>query len=158
MKAKFLGNEEDSNHSKQKLCYASGEIYEDVGEIAFNTRYNINKMFVTTTRNYASNFSNDGFDRSYQASNEVQKLLERGSEYILNNHTVLIAGISHCIIPQVFSQNQVDSTALMTKLTKRSEMLFRVQEAKDFLVQIEDIESDIYWIDFLGYESDGNFF
>ncbi len=158
MKAKFLVSEKDSIDSNQKLCYASGEVYEDVGEIAFNTRYNINKMFVTTTRNYASNFSNDGFGQSYQASNAVQKFLERGSDYLLNNHTVLIAGINHCIIPQVFSQNQVDSMVLMTKLTNRSEFLFRIQEAKDLTNQIEDTDPDIYWIDFIGYESDGNFF
>jgi CRISPR-associated protein Csh1 len=158
MKTKFLQKEVSSSKSANKLCYATGEHYNDVGEIAFNTRYNINKMFVTTTRNYASNFSKDGFDNSYQASNEIQKLLERGSEYVLNNHSIQIAGINHCIIPHIFSQCQFADNTLMTKLTKRSELLFRVQEVKDLTLQIDDADTDIYWLEFYGYESDGNFF
>lgn len=157
IRAKFLSRSENNTGDK-KLCYATGLMHEDVGEIAFNSRYNINKMFVTTTRNYASEFSNDAFSLNYQASAEVQKLLERGSEYVLNNHTVLIAGVNHCIIPQVFSQSKIDSKALLGKLSKRSEFLFRSQETKDLIEEIEDTDSDIYWIDFLGYESDGNFF
>lgn len=157
IRAKFMSRGENMPLQK-KLCYATGEWVEDVAEIGFNRGFNINKMFVTTTRNYASGFESTSFDLNYQASIEVQKLLERGSQYVLNNHTILIAGITHCILPQVFSQSTIDEKALLTKLSKRSELLFRSQEFKDLSIQIDNEDSDIYWIDFLGYESDGNYF
>lgn len=159
MRDKFLnrgGN--SSTQKKRQVCYASGKVYEDVAEIAFSNRYSLNKMFVTTTRNFASSFSADSFNLNYQASGEIQKYLERGSDYVLKNHTVLIAEVNHCILPQVFSQSKIDETALLTKLSKRSELLFRPQEYKDLSTQIEDAEPDVYWIDFLGFESDGNYF
>jgi CRISPR-associated protein Csh1 len=154
---KFL-NRSAKNSTGQKLCYATGKVGEKVDEVAFNTRYSLNKMFVTTTRNYASRFDTNNFRSNYQVSEEAQKLLERGSSYILENHTIPIAGVNHCIIPQVFSQSTVDASAILAKLSRRSDLLFKYQELKDFSTQIDDTEPDIYWIDFLGYESDGNFF
>jgi len=157
IRTKFLEPSKKAKTQK-RICYATGILKDDVGEIAFNSRYNINKMFVTTTRNYASEFANEGFNLNYQASSETQKLLERGSEYILQNHTTLIAGVNHCILPKIFSQSKVYEKSLLARLSKKSELLFRAQETQDLISEIEVSEPEIYWIDFLGYESDGNFF
>ncbi len=162
LRLKFLNsnnNKIDNDKLKiQKLCYATGKFQDDVGEVSFNTRYNINKMFVTTTRNFASNFSKDGFNNNYQVGSEVLKDLERGSEYVLKHHVIQIAGINHCIIPQVFSRNKIDQSSLLATINRRSELLFTAGSYEDLKNEIGDQDTSIYWIDFLGFESDGNFF
>lgn len=157
LEKKFIG-ETVQSVSNEKLCYASGKIKDDVTDISFSGRHNINKMFVTTTRNYASGMQADGFGNSYQASSEVQKFLDRGSDILLNNHRVLIAGISHCIIPQVFNQPDEIVSKVVTNFSKRTELLFQKQLISDMNENIEDADPLIFWIDFLGYETDGKSF
>ena len=152
--------EEDKTAAKPKLCYVTGELRADVGEPAFDNRYSMNKMFVTTTKNYATGFDDKNFYKSYQAGSEAQLLLERGSSHLLKNYTVRIAGIDHCLVPQFRAEQDVDLNNLTTRLKAKSELLFSMTDQwKNYLSDIRyNADSEIYWINFLGYESDGNFF
>lgn len=144
-----------------KICYVTGTANTDVSEPAFSSRYNLNKMFVTTTKNYASSFDEKDFSKSYQASGEAQSFLERGSKYVLVNLTVKIAGIDHCILPQFRSGQLIDLEGQVPRLKGKTELLFSMSK-KEFDGVTKDVrliaDRDIYWITFLGYESDGNFF
>lgn len=160
MSAKFLKNKEKVKQGDQveKICYATGEANTDVTSIDIPARYSINKMFVTTTRNFASNFDEKAFSTNYQASSEVQLYLERGSNYLLNNYTVKIAGVDHVIIPHFFGRTEIDPDILMQRLSKKADLLFRYKQLAENIDEIDFSDSEVYWLNFLGYESDGNFF
>lgn len=145
-----------------KTCYVTGIQALDVGEPAFDSRYSLNKMFVTTTKNFASGFDDKFFSKNYQASSEAQAFLERGSKYILDNLTVKIAGVDHCILPQFLGSQAIDFEGQVPHLKSKSDLLFSMHRKGKFASLAYDVrsisEGEAYWISFLGYESDGNFF
>lgn len=144
---------------KPKLCYATGEIRDDVREAEFAGRYNINKFFVKTTQNYATGFEKKNYKKNYQLSEEIETYLNRGSEYLLNNAVTEIAGVRHVIIPEFFKQQALDIQELPT-LKKRAELLFQRQEWEgilSYLIDYAEIEG-LYWLNFIGIDSDGNYF
>src|SRR5690606_19327946 len=118
LRSKFLKKKRSQKQDStiDRLCYATGVPAPDVEGINISARYSINKMFVTTTKNYASNFNDKSFNENYQASYLAQLYLERGSNYLLNNHLVKIAGIDHIIIPTLFSHEKADPDVLMQRL------------------------------------------
>jgi len=97
---KFLDNDEVTLYEKaEKLCYASGDYHKDVEELNLSTRYSLNKMFVTETKNYANLFDKKNFRKNYQLSQENQVILDLASTYLLKNYKVKIAGLDHVIVP-----------------------------------------------------------
>lgn len=103
-----LENQEDSKANK--LCYVSGELRPSVKTVSFTERYNINKMFVQETKNFASNFSNKNFSKNYQVSEQNQLYINAGSNYLLNNLTISIAEVRHTIIPEFINSKKLALT------------------------------------------------
>ncbi len=154
-------DQEGQEPRSSKLCYVTGQYRDDVGEPAFDNRYSLNKMFVTTTKNYATGFEDKNFSKNYQAGSEAQVFLERGSAHFLKNYKVDIAGITHCIIPKFKADQDIDLDSRTTRLKKKSELLFLMtQKQMGGLLKDLDFMADggTYWLNFLGFESDGNFF
>ncbi|MFY0255153.1 TM1802 family CRISPR-associated protein [Chitinophaga sp. 30R24] len=145
---------------EQKISYASGSSKENVTSVAFPNRYSINYMFVETTLNYAAGFNKNNFHKNYQVNSEEQLYLERASEYLLKTQQISIAGISHCIIPQFLSKKTVNYHTILEETYKKSELLFQGKVFAGSITSIEDEmqEGDIYWLNFLAFESDGNSF
>ena len=160
VKRKFIGEEPVSTPVEviEKLCYATGERSENVGELAISGRYSLNKMFVTTTVNYAVDWEGGSFQKNYQVDKETQLYLERGSKYLLENYKTRIAGIDHCIIPQLLSNDEADIEATLQRLSRKSDLLFQFNTYQEIVSSVEDETDNPYWITFLGFESDGNFF
>lgn len=158
IESKFFASETDTK-SSHKICYATGRIYDDVKEAEFSARYNINKFFVKTTQNFASNFDKDSFGKNYQLSTEVETYLDRGSDFVLNNLVLSIADVRHAIIPRFFRQENLDIAVRLNKLSRETDLLFKMsdlQKFDDFFYQTA--EQDIYWLNFLAIDSDGNYF
>lgn len=153
-------NEKKSNI--KKLCYASGDINEDVTELDLKTRYSLNKMFVTETRNYASVFDKNKFPLNYQVSAKNQEYLDYASDYLLNQgYKVRIANIDHVIIPQFLSSSEIDLKMALEGIQRKSDLLFNLKRLNNFSKNIQVWLSDdeeIFWINFIAFESDGNFF
>lgn len=150
--------EEKTAESAPKLCYATGEMLTDVGKPEFANRYSINKMFVTTTMNYAAHLDSSAFHENYQVSGKVQTALERGSNHILESLTTKIAGVGHCIIPEFLPFEPVPEVTQLKKLKRRCDLLF---QNEDWVSLTDDIGYDLdsaYWITFQGFQSDGNYF
>jgi len=145
---------------KQKVSYASGLNQQNVIGVDFSNRYSINYMFVKETLNYASQFNKDNFSKNYQLNSNEQLYLERASQYLLKNQQVSIANINHCIIPQFLSKTNIDYKVALEKVYKNSELLFQQNTFSNSLTSISDEidRSEIYWINFLAFESDGNSF
>lgn len=161
LKRKFLDDNSLSSDEKQdpRLCYATGELRENVREPESIVRYNLNKMFVTTTINYANNFDGGNFSRNYQIDRETLTDLERGSQKLLNEYKTKIAGIDHCIIPQLLHSNSAPIENTLDKLSRQSDLLFQYKIYEEIVAEITDeVDEEPYWINFLGFESDGNFF
>ena len=165
LEKKFLKEEivvisEKGKPLKSKLCYASGTSETDVEGLSLSNRYSLNKMFVEETKNYASNFDKDRFSINYQVSQNNQEKLDYASNFLLNEGKlrVKIANIDHVIIPQFPSNSEVDMEMTLNKIRNKSDLLFGFNDFDFFVKNIEDEVDDIFWLNFLAYESDGNFF
>ncbi|WP_018621539.1 TM1802 family CRISPR-associated protein [Spirosoma luteum] len=160
LKRKFIGQELtlSSGEATEKICYATGERSLEVGELDISARYSLNKMFVTTTVNYASGWENGAFQKNYQVDKQTQMYLERGSKYLLENYKTRIAGIDHCIIPQLLNRDESDIETTLRNLSRKSDLLFQFSTYQEIVGDIDTETTNPYWITFLGFESDGNFF
>jgi len=147
---------------QEKLCYASGDLLKSVEILSLNKGYSLNKMFVTTTKNYATGFNDKNYHQNYQVDTQNQEYLDYASDYILNQgYRVQIANVDHVIIPQFMRNSKVDLEMALEGVQRKSDLLFNLKRL-DFISEnigdwIEN-ENDIFWINFIAYESDGNFF
>lgn len=165
LEKKFLKEEiaaipEKRKPLKSKLCYASGTYETDVEGLSLSSRYSLNKMFVEETKNYASNFDKNRFSVNYQVSQNNQEKLDFASNYLLNEGQlrVKIANVDHVIIPQFQTNSEVDMEMTLDKIRIKSDLLFGFEDLEYFVENIKDEVDDIFWLNFLAYESDGNFF
>lgn len=159
---KFFRNvdeDADNINIKEKytgLCYATGQIVPDTSTPFFFRGYNINNYFVKTTKNYASAFQKINYKKNYQLSGEALQYLDRGSDYLLQNVTIQIAGIPHVIIPEFFSQEKIYITDLR-KLNQKMDLLFGTTNWESLYTFLEDNtreEKGIYGINLLAIDSD----
>jgi CRISPR-associated protein Csh1 len=160
LKDKFIGTDEKNAKLKgeEKLCYASGNMEENVDAISLSNRYSLNKMFVTETRNYASLFRKDLFNLNYQVSKENQEKLDYASSFLLQNYKTRIASLDHVIIPQFLSNEDFDLSITLDGIKKKSDILFSFDALEDMVDDIRIENDNIFWINFIAFESDGNFF
>lgn len=161
----YFGKEDDpvkKAGAETKLCYASGEMEADVHELSLTNRYSINKMFVTETKNYASVFDKKYFHINYQVSMQNQEYLDYASDYLLNQgYKVKIANVDHVISPQFLSNSNVDLRLALEAINRKSDLLFNLKKLDSFAKNIGDwLEEgkETFWINFIAFESDGNFF
>lgn len=155
---KFFGSVTDAN-TDPKMCYATGELQNDVKEAEFGGRYNINKFFVKTTQNFANNFDKDAFGKNYQLSEEAEIYMDRGSDFVLNKLVTKIANVPHAIIPRFFRQEDLDVKVSLDRLTRETDLLFKItdlEKLSDYLDHVS--QKRIYWLNFLAIDSDGNYF
>ncbi len=157
IKRKFI-NSKSPQSNKKGLCYVTGDISLEIKEMKALTRYNINKLFVQETKNFASNFSEKNFIQNYQISENTLSFLNRGSDYLLENLVLTIAGIRHLVIPQFFNSEKITRERLKFILTQ-SELLFDYKQLKelDAYFSKKSLEES-YWLNFLAIDSDGNYF
>lgn len=157
---KFLGEvkEEANERSGTKLCYASGATEKNVEGINLSKRYSLNKMFVTETRNYASFFRKDLFNINYQVGKENQEKLDYASAFLLQNYKVKIAGLDHVVIPQFLSHDNLDLALILDGIKKETDILFSFDTLANMVDEVRIETENIFWINFIAFESDGNFF
>lgn len=163
LRLKFgLNKSDDGELSMQnigkKLCYASGKQTTKVDKLGLTTRYSINKMFVTETKNYATLFTGKKFMWNYQVSKPNQEKLDYASSYLLNNLKTKIANIDHVIIPQFQESDNFDLELALSVIKKKSDILFNFDSLDHLTENIEDETKNVFWLSFLAFESDGNFF
>ncbi len=144
---------------KEGLCYSNDSFSNDIVSADFLARYNLNKVFVTTTKNYAANFDSNLFVKNYQISSLSKKYLDIASKYLLKNSNIRIAGISHIIIPQFLFNTELDFNDISLELNKKVDLGFRTTQFEAATLSISDelLETEIYWLNFIAFESDGNY-
>ncbi len=156
---RFLSNTKDKQ--KSGLCYVTGTPSSSLVSPDFADREDLNKIFVTTTKNYASGFDDKNYYQNYSMDADTRKYLKIGSDFIRGKLdapklSVRIAGILHYIIPQFLNNDSLD-TDYYPKLQQNSESLFSKQEYLELTEALADtIEIPMYWINYIAYQSDGN--
>lgn len=158
----FFGDQttKSNKKAKMKLCYASGDLMEEVEELNLSTRYSLNKMFVTETKNYASIFDKKKFSINYQVSVENQEKLDYASSYLLNQgFKIRIANLDHVIVPQFMQNSKVNLEMTLEGIHKKSDILFNISRLDEFSKNVHlELDDQVFWINFVAFESDGNFF
>ncbi|MCB0596020.1 MAG: hypothetical protein H6557_24475 [Lewinellaceae bacterium] len=153
----FTSSAKTDKKTAPRLCYATGEMRADTGEASFSARYNLNKLFQSTTVNYASNFEKKNLAENYRISEEARQFLDRGSERVLADFQVMIAGLPHACIPRLPIGGEYDFEDYR-RLRDRTDLIFRVKDVESILGDLDfQAEGGWYWLDFYGFESDGNF-
>ena len=165
LEKKFLKEEvvaisEKEKPLKSKLCYASGTSETDVEGLSLSNRYSLNKMFVEETKNYASNFDKDRFSINYQVSQRNQAKLDYASNYLLNDGKlrVRIANVDHVIIPQFQWKEELEMKLTLQEIRTNGDLLFGLNGLEYFVENINDEVKGIYWLNFLGYDTNGTYF
>ncbi|MEX2410534.1 MAG: TM1802 family CRISPR-associated protein [Candidatus Paceibacterota bacterium] len=159
---KFLGklkSKEGPQNKPPSTCYASGIKLDDVQTLDLpRNGYSINSMFVTTTRNYASDFKEKNFRLNYQLGKKNQEFLSFASNFLLDQYKVRIANIDHVIIPTFLKKDDIDLKSTLTGIKRKSDMLFSFDTLDHVAQDIADETYWVYWINFIAFESNGNFF
>ena len=139
-------------------CHFHGATADAVAEPAFAGRYNINKIFVTETSNYASQFSSDNYAQGYRLGAQTVAELDAASEELLNKHRLSIGGVPHVVIPNIVG-GELTQTQL-TDLTEVTDLVFGYAGMRRLSEALAQATRDRmpYSIDFVAYDSNGNFF
>jgi len=159
LREKFM--KADDAPEGKKLCYASGEVQEQVVPLDLTERYSLNKMFVTETKNYARLFDKNAFANNYQVGWKAQGYLDLASYFLLKNYKTKIAGVNHVIVPEFLDQESIDFDLVLENIGSSSELLFeQISLANlDELVQHIELETlGIFWLNFFAFDSDGKYF
>lgn len=162
VKKNFAKGIDQKAGTTESLCYVTGKKSANATLPSFSDREDLNKLFVTTTINYASNFDNKAFSKNYQIDLDVQKALQNGSNYIrgkLNNQrcSVRIANTEHYIIPVFLDTENVDIKFELDHIQKMSEWVFSTKQLENTIESLGmETDSSLYWINYIAYASDGN--
>ena len=156
---KFFKEKKGKESEEEKLDYSTGELVKDALGAKFQRGYNLNAMFVTTTKNFLSEFEDKNASKNYQLSNQSIKYLDRAAEYLIKNLTFRIAGISHMIVPEFFKTEDIDIDLALDNIRSKNELLFDLKnfDALDTALG-DEAEDNPYWLNYIGIDSDGNYF
>lgn len=153
-----------SKKQEKNLCFFSNEVQEDAHAPNSTNRYNLNKVFVTTTFNYASNFDKNTFDDGFSLGSKAFDNLEAGSEFLLQNGGALneyIAGITHVVIPSIPGGISEDTYTdrFVETIKGINYSLFHLvglKELTEELEELEDATNQLFGLTYLAFDSDGN--
>lgn len=149
----------EPSESAGGFCYVNGCYSDAVNPANFNARFSINKIFVTTTKNYLSFFDDSRSFQNYQISEAARFNLEESSNFITSNLRTSIAGISNLVFPTFLSTSNIDIIDVLPRINKINDLAFKYRDFQNVVNEIEEqISDDLYWLNFVSYESDGNYF
>jgi len=137
----------------RKLCYATGELKNDVSVFEYQDRSTLSSMFVHETKNYATNFAEKYLYKNFQTSEEIKKFINRGANFIQEKYTTKIAGINHIIIPTFLNTTNVNIEFVLTKIKNDSDFIFNLNQTKKLETDIKDeIGETIFWINYFAID------
>jgi len=149
----------EPTESSEGFCYVNGYLSDSVRPANFDSRFSLNKIFVTTTKNYLSFFDDSRAFQNYQISEAVRFNLEESSNFITSNLRTSVAGISNLVFPTFLAFSKIDINEVLLRVSTVNDLAFKYREIENVINDIEDqISDELYWLNFVSYESDGNYF
>jgi len=121
------------------------------------SRTGVNKIFTTTTINYASKIEKSGYDRVYAVCNGCYQKLRAGETVIEKRFRTRIAGENAFVLPEGIVKHL--SYNYIEKLVNIADLAFHGRDAADWLrsVEAEALETDgLYALNLIVYRTDGN--
>ncbi len=148
-----------SSNGTAGLDYLTGEQRDEVVEAKFSERYNLNKTFQTTTFNYATGLNKKHFKKNFQIDLSSLASMDKASKFILNRFQIRIAGLPHIIVPNYLHKDlsSLNIEDLELFINRSNELLFESYELERD-IRRELPESELFWINYVAIESDGNSF
>lgn len=121
------------------------------------SRTGVNKIFTTTTINYASKIEKSGYDRTYVVCNDCYQNLRSGEAIIERQFRTRIAGENAFVLPEgiiePLSYNYIE------KLRNIADLAFHSRDAESWIdfVEAEALEAGgLYALNMIVYRTDGN--
>lgn len=121
------------------------------------SRTGVNKIFTTTTINYASKIEKSGYDRTYAVCNGCYQKLRSGEAVIERQFRTRIAGENAFVLPEgiiePLSYNYIE------KLKNIADFAFHSRDAAEWFrsVEAEALEAGgLYALNLIVYRTDGN--
>lgn len=139
-------------------CYVTSEIRDDVVEMAVDDRKSMFKMFQGTSLNYITQYDSKNISDNFQVSNKELRFLQAGDNYVRKNLRIYIADIPHLIIPEFPSWDDLDIELAIKKIADQGDLLFSSDIAEDLFKNYETFSEEIYWVNFIAIDSDGQSF
>lgn len=156
IKERFLTSPKEG---EKKLCYSSGEILTTVKSAELMRQAAFTNIYQTTLINSAAGFEKNTFSKNYQLDASTIAALDTSISYLKKSKLqIRIAGLTHNIIPQFPSKSEFDLGYIESRISKNIELLFQTPQLNDFGSDIEDEVGKIYWLNFVAYETDGNYY
>lgn len=146
---------------KPEACYICGLKKNNLACVAYSTRLRrdgINKVFTTTTINYAKNIEAEGYEHNYSFCKECFDDLRQGERVVLNRLTTRLAGERTFILPEGLLKDFEYKN--INEIKREIDFVFKPQEAETW---INGIGAETRWLhiehfnlNFIVYDTDGN--
>lgn len=144
------------------ICHICGKLSDDIDTVGYSTklsRSSINKIFVTTTVNYAPYFAKENFQDNYALCKQCYEQLYQGEKTVMNDMRLKIAGETCIVLPEGLERDlDYDN---MTAIKNRVDAIFNPKDIAqwkqdtDFYINIIQ-NIPLYQINLNFYETDGN--
>lgn len=150
----------DIKSENVKWCYICHEKGTDISS-EFTTEFNrsgINKVFGTTTINYAKNINKNNYDDNYAICNKCYQDMLFGEKEVSAHFSSKLAGERVFLLPEGLLED-IDYNVL-SELKAGTDLLFDKGLTQTVVQQVEieldRLNSDAYVIHFFLYRTDGN--
>ncbi|MGI6414012.1 MAG: TM1802 family CRISPR-associated protein [Syntrophomonadaceae bacterium] len=147
--------------NKPEACYICGLKKDDLACAEYSTRLRrdgINKVFTTTTINYAKNIEAEGYEHNYSFCKDCFDDLRQGEKVVLNRLTTRLAGERTFILPEGLLKDFEYEN--INEIKREIDFVFKPQEAE---IWINGIGAETRWLhiehfnlNFIVYDTDGN--
>lgn len=146
---------------KPETCYICGMKKNSLACASYSTklrRDGINKIFTTTTINYAKNIEAEGYEQNYCFCKECFDDLRQGERVVLNRLTTRLAGERTFILPEGLLHDFEYEN--INEIKREIDFVFKPREAESW---INGIGAETRWLyiehfnlNFIVYDTDGN--
>lgn len=146
---------------KPEACYICGIEKDSLACAEYSTRLRrdgINKVFTTTTINYAKNIEVEGYEHNYSFCKECFDDLRQGERVVLNRMATRLAGERTFILPEgLLNDFEYEN---INEIKREIDFVFKPREAETW---ITGIGAETHWLhiehfnlNFIVYDTDGN--
>lgn len=144
-----------------EACYICGLQKDDLNCAGYSTklrRDGINKVFTTTTINYAKNIEKQGYDDNYSFCKQCFDKLRQGEKIILNHLTTRLAGERTFILPEgLLNEFEYEN---INEIKQEVDFIFKPREAELWIngigAQTRLLQVEYFNLNFIVYDTDGN--
>jgi CRISPR-associated protein Csh1 len=146
---------------KPEACYICGLKKDNLACAAYSTRLRrdgINKVFTTTTINYAKNIEAEGYEHNYSFCKGCFDDLRQGERVVINRLTTRLAGERTFILPEGLLHDFDYEN--INEIKREIDFVFNPREAESWIAGIGAetrwLQIDHFNMNFIVYDTDGN--